>query len=850
MATKNVVPRASGEGKIGTSVKPWSEVNANAINVSGVPVAPTVSPALSGTPTAPTAAPGNNSTQLASTAFVQSALNALSADVVGPASSVAERIVTFNGTTGKLIKDGGATVAEVRNRSTHTGTQSMSTISDAGTAAILNVAAAGNAASGEVVKGNDTRLTDVRTPSSHASSHIEGGADPIDGDQLKIDVAFSNISPSVTPAEVTSVTHLGAILKGIDNALGGAAVYTAENARDDVGAAMVAGNTNSIITNPNDGADTISMAVQRKTSALIADTQGAIGEDSSGIFVELGTTSAKAASGADSRFPTGDEKAAMGGTQGTPSAANKFVTNTDSRLTDGRTPTAHAASHGRSGSDPIDGDTIGIDWNPTNYTPSTTPAEAASVDDLTAHLYGIDQAIAARVLSSWSQSGTNISASNKALDSNIPAYTLASIVSGDWVPFYDVGAGAIRRANFSDFASGGGGSGPNAGSAVELTIVAGAVAVTGNHHYIDTQSNAASDDLETLGGSPVDGQVVYLYAANDARTVNIKHNAGDIYCWGGTDVVLDADNKAVMAIYSSLYSKWIVIGSSSSGSSSGAGAATELTIASGTITVTGAHHYIDTEANAATDDLTHISGATADGQIVYLYAANDARTILIKHNVGNIHCWGGVNIALDSNNKAIIAIYSTLYTRWMVIGGEAGPLNNYTATAVPSIGDDSADGYGIGSVWYYPAEFRQFVCKSAAASSAVWQEVGEEVTRYEVVEPSTALAVATYRAGWVPKRRFLRDIFVAFNSGPAASPGYCEYQILINGSPLLTTNVQQVGSGYLIAGPPNGYGLGIDTGGIAPGQIIPDKAYIDVQIITDSTTSGFDMYFLWSPVIS
>lgn len=35
-------------------------------------------------------------------------------DVVGPASSVADRIAAFNGTTGKLLKDGGKTIAELR----------------------------------------------------------------------------------------------------------------------------------------------------------------------------------------------------------------------------------------------------------------------------------------------------------------------------------------------------------------------------------------------------------------------------------------------------------------------------------------------------------------------------------------------------------------------------------------------------------------------------------------------------------------------------------------------------------------------------------------------------------------
>jgi hypothetical protein len=53
----------------------------------------------------------------------------------------------------------------------------------------------------------------------------------------------------------------------------------------------------------------------------------------------------------------------------------------------------HAHTHERSGDDEIDGDTIDIDYGPTNYTPDITPAEATHVDDLTAHLAGINTAI-------------------------------------------------------------------------------------------------------------------------------------------------------------------------------------------------------------------------------------------------------------------------------------------------------------------------------------------------------------------------------------------------------------------------------------------------------------------------
>lgn len=64
-----------------------------------------------------------------------------SGDVVGPASSTNNDIAVFNGTTGKLIKDGGATIAQVKDRANHTGTQLAATISDFNSAADARVAA-------------------------------------------------------------------------------------------------------------------------------------------------------------------------------------------------------------------------------------------------------------------------------------------------------------------------------------------------------------------------------------------------------------------------------------------------------------------------------------------------------------------------------------------------------------------------------------------------------------------------------------------------------------------------------------------------------------------------------------
>lgn len=50
--------------------------------------------------------------------------------VKGPASATDGDIAVFNGATGKIVKDGGKTVAQVLARENHTGTQTAATISD------------------------------------------------------------------------------------------------------------------------------------------------------------------------------------------------------------------------------------------------------------------------------------------------------------------------------------------------------------------------------------------------------------------------------------------------------------------------------------------------------------------------------------------------------------------------------------------------------------------------------------------------------------------------------------------------------------------------------------------------
>jgi hypothetical protein len=87
-----------------------------------------------------------------------------------------------------------------------------------------------------------------------------------------------------------------------------------------------------------------------------ADNAGADRTDVSPVY---GAAANTVAQGNDSRFPTSSEKAALAGTNGSPSGTNRYVTDSDSRNTNARAPTAHASTHASAGSDPVTPGSIG-----------------------------------------------------------------------------------------------------------------------------------------------------------------------------------------------------------------------------------------------------------------------------------------------------------------------------------------------------------------------------------------------------------------------------------------------------------------------------------------------------------
>lgn len=93
------------------------------------------------------------------------------------------------------------------------------------------------------------------------------------------------------------------------------------------------------------------------------------------------------------------------------------------------------------------------------------------------------------------------------------------------------------------------------GNPSELTIDTGAVVKTQSYHTIDTESDASSDELDTINGG-TEGELIAIRAVHTDRTV-VLTEAGNMIL-GGSSVTMD--NTEVVAILFRTATKWILIG--------------------------------------------------------------------------------------------------------------------------------------------------------------------------------------------------------------------------------------------------------------------------------------------------
>lgn len=198
------------------------------------------------------------------------------------------------------------------------------------------------------VTDSDSRNTDARAPTGAASG----------------DLAGTYSSPSV--AAVTTTTGptslvIGAVAEGevltrsgstlIGTVAGGGGDFSGPGSSTTDNLVGFADTTGKL------GKDSgiLTANVELNTNKNLASGYAGLDVSSklTGSQQVYGTGSNTATQGNDARVPIQTENNALVGTDGTPDTGNPYVTDSDSRNTDSRTPTAHAASHENGGGDEI-----------------------------------------------------------------------------------------------------------------------------------------------------------------------------------------------------------------------------------------------------------------------------------------------------------------------------------------------------------------------------------------------------------------------------------------------------------------------------------------------------------------
>ena len=355
-------------------------------------------------------------------------------------------------------------------------------------------------------------------------------------------------------------------------------------------------------------------------------------------------------------------------------------------------------------------------------------------------------------------------------------------------------------------------------AATELTISTGAITATQASHTVDTESDAASDDLDTVNGI-AENEFVIMRPANDARTVVFKHGTGNLECVGNSDVTLDDGHDCVLLLgLSSTVSvmsfggagiadlvedtspelgadlslnafglddsngnemftftetvsavnhllwkneatgvnpgataagddtnigiNWIPKGSGTlqsggvsvmlaDASIAGTGLqeflglnltdSTELTIATGAITVTQGFHTVDTESDAASDDLDTITVAGGAGDILFLRAESGARTVVVKHGTGNVNCVGNADISLDdAHDICMLVRYDGSSWSAFNLSDAGSGLANVVDDATPQLGADlDLNSFGIDDT--NGNEMFLFTATASAVNELTWK---------------------------------------------------------------------------------------------------------------------------------
>ncbi|NQV83928.1 MAG: tail fiber protein [Rhodospirillales bacterium] len=191
--------------------------------------------------------------------------------------------------------------------------------------------------------------------------------------------------------------------------------------------------------------------------------------------------------------------------------------------------------------------------------------------------------------------------------------------------------------------------------------------------------------------------------------------------------------------------------------------AAELTIAAGSVTPTRGSHTIDTELDAAADDLTHLDQANLpDGSRLTIRVQDAARVVTVKDaavGVGEILMVDSADFVLDALDKWLLierrgAAWVEIARSYGVdLAGARGnlglPKQNLAAAVAPGVNDDVTPGYAVGSKWVDTTADKVYFCADATDGAAVWINVTDAASGGVPAGSIMPYAGATEPSGWV-----------------------------------------------------------------------------------------------------
>lgn len=339
-------------------------------------------------------------------------------------------------------------------------------------------------------------------------------------------------------------------------------------------------------------------------------------------------------------------------------------------------------------------------------------------------------------------------------------------------------------------------------ASTELTISSGAITKTQTYHRIDTQSDAADDDLDTINGG-TSGDELFIRAENTARTVSIT-NAGNIYTGTGTDIDLDSNEKIVHFIYDGTLSKWVVVGGSAgvggggtnfditgdTGTPETVGDSDTVTIAGGTgiSTAVSATNTVTVNLDVPVDITSGGTGETTATDAFNALSPNTTKGDLIVHNgTNNIR----LPVGSTDGHALIVDAAEAAGVKWAEVSGGGGG--------------------GEGGILISDAEIKVLLDSSTLGSAGTFSSTGFSADYKDLIIRARIRSTAN-----------------------VAAPGDLVY-LLFNGDTTTTNYHSQRGGGYN-NGPSNAEAI-LPLAAYVPGASSPTGAYAWVEIVIPNYTS-------------